>query len=257
MNLQAELDQRMQELSFAQAQIGAIFENSPFGIGTASLDGTILSANPALARIFGYEEKEVLQINVNDFFPDPAFRNAIMQDLLRQRIVKVPRLQLQRKDGTLIHVNLTESLLTRENHDVLLGVVDDITDQVLAEQALQEKTEAAAVAAERARIAGDLHDSVTQTLYTTSLIAEALPKVWHTHPQEALDSLQELGKLTKGALAGMRALLLELRPGEFAERDLSELLRQLTDAMAGQTEIPIATTIIGNCQLPTEVRIAF
>ena len=67
MNLQAELDQRMQELSFAQAQIEAIFENSPFGIGTASLDGTILSANPALARIFGYEEKEVLQINVNDF----------------------------------------------------------------------------------------------------------------------------------------------------------------------------------------------
>ena len=169
----------------------------------------------------------------------------------------MPRLQLQRKDGTLIHVNLTESLLTREDQEVLLGVVDNITDQVLAERALQEQAKAAAIAAERARIAGELHDSVTQTLYTTSLIADALPKVWHTHPEEALESLQELGKLTKGALAEMRALLLELRPGEFAERDLSTLLRQLTDAMAGRTEIPIATTIIGNCQLPIEVRVAF
>lgn len=145
----------------------------------------------------------------------------------------------------------------REDQDVLLGVVDDITDQVLAEQALQEKAEAAAIAAERTRLAGELHDSVTQTLYTTSLIAEALPKVWQTHPDQAFNSLEELRKLTQGALAEMRALLLELRPGELAERDLSELLRQLTDAMVGRTEIPITTTVIGNCQLPTEVQIAY
>jgi PAS domain S-box-containing protein len=138
-NLEVEFEQRMQELSFAQAQIGAIFENSPLGIGTAALDGTILSANPAMARIFGYDEEEILQINIDDFFPDRGIRNAIMQKLVQERIVKMPRLQLQRKDGTLIHVNLTESLLTREDQDVLLGVVDDITDQVLAEKPCRNK----------------------------------------------------------------------------------------------------------------------
>ena len=110
---------------------------------------------------------------------------------------------------------------------MILGVVDDITRQMEAEQALMEKHEAAAVAAERNRIANELHDSVTQALYSASLIAEALPKVWEKRPEEALRGLEELRALTQGAQTEMRTLLLELRPGEPADRKLSELLRQI------------------------------
>lgn len=255
--LESEFEQRLRELSFAQAQIGTIFENSPLGIGTASLEGNILSANAAMARIFGYSEEEILQVNVDDFFPDDAIREALMQELMQERLIKAPMLQLQRKDGSLIYTNLTESLLSRADQDVLLGVVDDITGQVLAEQLLQERVEVEAIAAERTRIAGELHDSVTQTLYTSSLIAEALPKVWKTHPDEAINGLEELRNLSQGALAEMRTLLLELRPGDLAERSLSELLHQLTDGMSARTEIPITTTVIGNCELPTDVQIVF
>ncbi len=42
-----------------------------------------------------------------------------------------------------------------------------------------------AVADERTRIASDLHDSVTQTLFSTAAIADALPEVWDRHPEEA------------------------------------------------------------------------
>jgi two-component system nitrate/nitrite sensor histidine kinase NarX len=101
-----------------------------------------------------------------------------------------------------------------------------------------------------------MHDSVTQALYAASLIAEALPKVWQKQPEEAFGSLEELRALTQGAQAEMRTLLLELRPGELAGRKLSELLRKLTDAMAARSEMPISVSVVGECQLPTDVQIA-
>jgi signal transduction histidine kinase len=122
---------------------------------------------------------------------------------------------------------------------------------------LRAGVEQAAVAAERSRLAGELHDSVTQALYTSSLIAETLPDVWQRHPDEALRSLDDLRDLTRGALAEMRALLLELRPGALAGRKLSELLHQLTAAMSARTDLPIATTVSGERSLPERVKIAF
>jgi PAS domain S-box-containing protein len=255
--LEALVTTRTQELAFAQAQIGTLFESSPLAIGTASLDGKILSGNAAMARMFGYSEDELIGANVTDFFQQAGQRKEIIKRLRSEKIVQTQGKQLKRKDGSLFYANISESILERENQEVILGVVDDITDQLAAEQALKEKDEAAAVAAERNRIANELHDSVTQSLYSASLIAEALPKVWTKHPQEARRSLEELRSLTQGAQAEMRTLLLELRPGELADRKLSELLRQLTDAMSARTDLPITVTVVGDCQLPTDVQIAY
>ena len=60
--------------------------------------------------------------------------------------MRVPRVRLKRKDGTVFYANLTESILSRQDQDLLLEIVDDITDQVLAEQALQRQAEETAVA---------------------------------------------------------------------------------------------------------------
>ena len=255
-NLAMEFDQHTQELSFAQEQLNTLFEGSPLGIGTADLDGNILSANGAMAQMFGYSDEEILSANVSAFFPNREVRQEVNQQLRRMKIVKIPMLQLRRKDGTLFYANLIESILTMADQEVLLGIVDDITEQVLAEQTLQAQAEETAVAAERTRIAGELHDSVTQTLYTTSLIAEALPAVWETYPDEARQSLGELRSLTVGALAEMRTLLLELRPDTLADRTLSELLHQLADAMSTRTEMPITTTVVGQCSAPEDVQMA-
>ena len=55
-----------------------------------------------------------------------------------------------------------------------------------------------AIADERNRIAGELHDSVTQTLFSTAAIADALPEVWRRDPEEAKRGLEDLRQLTKG-----------------------------------------------------------
>lgn len=255
-SLAAEFEQRTRELSFAQEQINSLFEHSPLAIGTASMDGRVLTANSAMKALFGYPDDEIFAANIMNFFPDAEVRQAIMEKLFTEKLIRVPTLPLQHRDGSIIYTNLTESILSRGDQDVLLGIVDDITEQVLAEQALQAKAEETAVAEERNRIARELHDSVTQSLYTSSLIAEALPKVWDTHPDEARRSLEELRIMSVGALAEMRTLLLELRPGELADRDLGELLQQLTDAMTARTDLPITTTLTGGCPIPTDVQIA-
>ena len=255
--LEALVETRTQELAFSQAQIGALFENSPLAIGTASIDGYILSANATMAKMLGYTVDELIGTNLSDVFPDSEQRKEVVQRLIAEKIVQSHGQQLKRKDGTLFYTNITESILERENQKVILSIVDDITDQILAEQALKEKEEAAAVAAERSRIARELHDSVTQSLYSASLIAEAVPKYWQQQPEEAADDLGKLRLLTRGAQAEMRTLLLELRPGELADHNLSELLSQLTDALSARTELPVSLTVAGDCQLSPRVQIAY
>jgi len=112
-----------------------------------------------------------------------------------------------------------------------------------------------AVAEERNRIADDLHDSVTQTLFSTAAIADALPEVWRRNPDDAMRGLEDLKHLTKGALAEMRTLLLELRPAALLEKDLGQLLQQLASATAGRTRIPVEVEIEGNPRFPDDVQV--
>jgi PAS domain S-box-containing protein len=256
--LEKLFEERTNDLSFAQAQIETLFKSSPLAIGTAALDGEILSANATMARMLGYLEEELIGTNLTALYLDPEKREKIVRRLRTGEIVQNQWQQLRRQDGSFFYANVTENILEREGQEVILGVVDDISDHIAAEQALREKAEAEAVATERNRIASELHDSVTQALYSASLIAEALPRVWEKRPEEALRSLEELRALTQGAQAEMRTLLLELRPGELADRKLSQLLRQLIDGMSARTELPISLTVAaGDYQLPTEVQIAY
>jgi two-component system nitrate/nitrite sensor histidine kinase NarX len=126
----------------------------------------------------------------------------------------------------------------------------------LSSELVQKEDELrAAVAEERTRIGGDLHDSVTQTLFSTAAIADALPEVWGRHPEEARRGLNDLKLLTKGALAEMRSLLLELRPAALLETTLGELLHQLAGAAAGRTRTPVTVEIDGDGRLPEEVQV--
>jgi signal transduction histidine kinase len=120
---------------------------------------------------------------------------------------------------------------------------------------LFEQAQAVAVSEERSRIARDLHDSVTQTIYSASLIAEALPRVWVRNPEQVTGSLTTLGQLIRGALAEMRTLLFELRPAALEESSLGRLLHQLADVLTGRTQTPVEVTVQGQTELPPEVKV--
>ena len=104
---------------------------------------------------------------------------------------------------------------------------------------LRKEAQLAAVSNERNRLARELHDSVTQTLFSTSLIAEVLPRLYDVNKPEAEKRLKEMRHLAKGALAEMRTLLMELRPNAITEANPKELLQHLMDAYTGRSGIPI------------------
>jgi two-component system nitrate/nitrite sensor histidine kinase NarX len=114
-----------------------------------------------------------------------------------------------------------------------------------------------APAIKNARLARELHDSVAQTIFSASLIVDVLPTIWEQNPVEARGALNDLRKLTHGALAEMRTLLLELRPVELGDVGLADLLKQLAEGVSGHIRTQVKVRVEGEAILPTEIKLAF
>ena len=120
---------------------------------------------------------------------------------------------------------------------------------------LYEQAQTVATLEERQRLAQNLHDAVNQSLFSASLIAEVLPRLWERNPEEGRQSLEDLRRLTRGATAEMRGLLAELRPLVLTDSDLGDLLRQLGDALIGRMNIPVTVTVAEQGALPAELQV--
>lgn len=141
-----------------------------------------------------------------------------------------------------------------------LALFQSIADQlgVAVENArLFARSEQAAVTAERNRLARDLHDAVTQTLFSSSMIADVLPKIWERNPDEGRRRLEELRQLTRGALSEMRTLLVELRPAALADTDLGDLLEHQVNAFIARTRLQVGFERSVSHNPPVEVKEAF
>jgi signal transduction histidine kinase/PAS domain-containing protein len=144
---------------------------------------------------------------------------------------------------------------TARHADLVLTFANQVA--VAMENArLYEQAEESAATAERQRLARELHDAVTQTLFSASLIAEVLPRLWEQDRDEGWRRLEELRQLTRGALAEMRTLLLELRPATLTETALGDLLRQLTESIIGRARVPVKLEVDGKWEPPAEVKVA-
>lgn len=134
-------------------------------------------------------------------------------------------------------------------------VADTLAAAVESDWLHQRETREAAVR-ERQHLARELHDAVTQTVYSASLIAEALPEVWERDPDEGRRTLGSLRQLVSGALAEMRTLLFELRPGALRSATLDGLLERLGVALSGQIQAPVEVTVDEEVAVPVDVKIA-
>ena len=146
-----------------------------------------------------------------------------------------------------------------DNQGGIAGVVlvfRDISERKQAEDALHEHIKEITVLEERQRLSRDLHDAVSQMLFASSLIAEALTRGAGS-PEKLQYNLERLQRLNRGALAEMRKLLLELRSPELMNTRLPELLQQLAEAAMGSKEMEITINVTENDILSPEMQIAF
>jgi PAS domain S-box-containing protein len=163
--------------------------------------------------------------------------------------------RFKHKDGHWVWFSSRETVFARDSAGratQVFGVAQDITLRKQAEDKLQED----AAAQERQRLARELHDSVSQTLFSATMIAQTLPLLWERGETVVKDNLDELARLTRGALAEMRTLLNELRPTSIETANLSELLSHLTDAAQGRTAADYQLEIDGEVSCPKAVQVA-
>ena len=121
---------------------------------------------------------------------------------------------------------------------------------------LRDEIGQAAAATERSRLARDLHDSVTQSLFAASLKAEAVRRRWRPSSSEARDNVEDVERLARGALAEMRTLLLEMRPDALAESSLATLIEQLAAATEGGSRVTVHVDLRGSVPPPQDVSAA-
>jgi len=111
--------------------------------------------------------------------------------------------------------------------------------QALERARLTERARESATILERQRLARDLHDAVSQVLFASTTVAEAIQRQAQREPDKAFERLEQVVLLNRAAMAEMRSLLFELRPEVIDKTPLPVLLGQLIDAARGRRHIEV------------------
>jgi PAS domain S-box-containing protein len=247
--LEKLLQERTEQLDLVEDQIRTLFEASTLGVAVTTFDGQFLTFNQALVNMLRTTEAELLQRNVSDVYADPVQRENLLNKLRESGNLRDFNLHLLRDDGTSFFARLNSVQLFLQGREVFMAMVDDVTEQMTAEHE-------AAVLEERARLARELHDAVTQTLFSASLLADTTPHLWDKDQVIARQNLNQLGRLLRGALAEMRTLLFELRPAAMKNQTLGQLLDPLIESARSRTRALVYLNVAGDRTLPENVTMA-
>jgi signal transduction histidine kinase len=130
----------------------------------------------------------------------------------------------------------------------------EIDQRMQVEEALRQSEMEQAVAAERSRLARDLHDSVTQSIYSLTLLAEAGQRMIQAGDLQQIDANQaRLGEIAQQALQEMRLMVYELRPLALRSEGLIGALEQRLEAVERRAGVEARLLVKGEVELPTEL----
>jgi signal transduction histidine kinase len=155
--------------------------------------------------------------------------------------------------GVLSVVGETGRQFKAEEVTLLASIADEVG--VAVENArLYQQAEQLAVMRERERLARELHDSVTQSLYSLTLLAEAGQRLAKAGDLErAKGYLIRLGEIAQQALKEMRLLVYQLRPLALQREGLVGALQQRLDAVEGRVGVEARLLTEGLVELPAPV----
>jgi signal transduction histidine kinase len=142
-----------------------------------------------------------------------------------------------------------------ERHAELLKVFAAQAAIAIRNAQYHEKSQSLAILEERQLLARDLHDAVSQSLLSAHMFAESLSRLVERDPAGLTEGLNYLRRTIRGALAELRALLVELRPASLLQANLKTLITQLAEAVSSRKEIDIQLQQDGEYNLPDTVKV--
>ena len=224
-------------------------------------DGYYVYVSPSCERITGYRSDE--------FQKDPKLLEAIVHPYDRRAVTE--HLRQEPLEGSVVHP-IQFRIITRGGEERWLehvcqpvygsngnylgrrGSNRDITERRRAEEALEEQVKERAVAAERSRLARELHDSVTQALYSVTLYAEATRLALSVEKRDvAAENLRELHNIAREAMVDMRVLIFELHPPVLEEEGLVAALQARLAAVESRARLKTEIRVEGERRLPISV----
>lgn len=144
------VNHEMHDRAEAEAKFRSIFDNAIEGIFQTTPDGKYLSANRALARIYGFQTVDELTNSVtniaNQLYVDPERRTEFARLMNANDVITGFESQVYKSDGTVIWINENARTQRDETGRIVYyeGTVEDITERKQSETLLREKQEAEA-----------------------------------------------------------------------------------------------------------------
>lgn len=140
-----------------------------------------------------------------------------------------------------------------EDREIYLGLAVEQLRSLLHRIHLVNVAASSAIESERQRMARELHDSVTQELYTVGFLTEALQRQVRVD-DVAAETAARIRTLVLASIADLRSLLFDLRPLELETTELDSLLARLCDETRPTSDCPIGLAAESGPALPTPVK---
>lgn len=212
----------------AEAKYRSIFDNSVDGIFQTTSEGLLVTANPALARMFGYGSPEEMVEAVTDagsqLYAEEAERSEFTRLLREEGVVAGYELRGRRKDGGVLWVSVSARAVKTEDSSLLgfEGTIEDVDERKRAERIAAESR-----LAERRRIARELHDVVLQDL-TDALYSMQLKQLQLRDAGVGLEVEVPVSSV-RDSIQALRSVINDLHAEERHDRSFLELLETVIE----------------------------
>ena len=246
------------ELRESEERYRYLVASSPDLVWLTDAEGTLTFVSDAARTMLGSEPSELMGRPYADVFAPAARRDAAVRFRWLARhpsAVHRMRLPFLHSDGHEVLVEINGTGMTADGAFIgAHGAARDVGERDRLERDLRRQAGELAAGEERAHLARELHDSVTQALFSMTLVSRSVELLLDRDPEAARTQLAQLRDLQREALAEMRALIFELRPGNLEQDGLSRALRTHTAALQGRLGLPIVveSTLDERLPLPIE-----
>jgi PAS domain S-box-containing protein len=246
------------ELRESEERYRYLVASSPDLVWLTDAEGTLTFVSDAARAMLDTEPSALIGRPYAEIFAPGAIRDATIRFRWLARhpsAVHRMRLPFRHADGHDVMVEISGTGMTANGRFVgAHGAARDVSERDRLERDLRRQAGELAAGEERAHLARELHDSVTQALFSMTLVSRSVELLLERDTEAARAQLGQLRDLQREALAEMRALIFELRPGNLEQDGLSRALRTHTAALQGRIGLPIVveSTLDERLPLPIE-----